>query len=84
VIRYSLHANEQIEDRRIERIWVEIAITVPDWTEADPNFPERTRCYKAIAEVAGRVLRVVHQRDDDDIMVITAHFDRSARRRQRR
>jgi hypothetical protein len=49
VIRYSSHANEQIEDRRIERGWAEIAVTVPDWTEADPDFPERTRCYTAIA-----------------------------------
>jgi hypothetical protein len=49
VIRYSSHANEQIEDRRIERGWVEIMVKVPDWTEADPDFPERTRCYKAIA-----------------------------------
>jgi hypothetical protein len=58
VILYSLHANEQIEDRRIERSWVENAITAPDWTEADPAFPERTRCYKAIA-ISGRVLQVV-------------------------
>jgi hypothetical protein len=84
VIRYSRHANEQIEDRRIERNWVEIAVITPDWTEADPDFPDRTRCYKAIAAFEGRVMRVVHQREDDDIVVITAHFDRGAKRRQRR
>jgi hypothetical protein len=84
MIHYSLHANEQIEERRIERGWVGIAITAPDWTEVDPIFPERMRCYKSVAEFAGRVPRVVCQREHDDIVVITAHFDRGAKRRQRR
>ena len=84
MIRYSRHANEQIEDRRIERNWVEIAVAAPDWTEADPVFPERARYYKAIAAFGGRVIRVVHQPEDDDIVEITAHFDRGAKRRQRR
>jgi hypothetical protein len=76
-----------MRDRRIERIWVEAAVTAPDWTEADPNFPERTRSYKAIKAIpafGGRVLRVVHRPEDNDIAVITAHFDRGATGKQRR
>jgi hypothetical protein len=84
MIRYRPHAEEQMQDRRIERIWVEAVVTAPDWTETDPNFPERTRSYKAIPTFGGRILRVVHRSEDNDIAVITAHFDRGATRRQRR
>ena len=73
-----------MRDRHIERAWVDATVETPDWTEHDPNFPERTRSYKVIAEFGGRTLRVVHCPDADDIVVITAHFDRGARRRQRR
>jgi hypothetical protein len=46
---------------------------------ADPRHPERTRSYKAIVENGGRVLRVVHRVEGDDIVIITVHFDRGAR-----
>jgi hypothetical protein len=36
--------------------------------------------YKVIAAFGGRVLRVVHRPEGDDIVVITMHFDRGARR----
>ena len=35
---------------------------------------------KAIAEYGARVLRVVHRPEGDDIVIITVHFDRGARR----
>jgi hypothetical protein len=72
-----------MHDRHIERAWVEATVAVQDWSERDPDFPERTHSYKVIPEFGGRVLRVVHFMSDDDIVVITAHFDRSARRRRR-
>jgi hypothetical protein len=34
----------------------------------------------AIAEYGARVLRVVHRPEGDDIVIITVHFDRGARR----
>ena len=52
----------------------------PDITEVDPRHPERTRSNKTIADFDGRALRVVHRPEGDDIVVITVHFDRGARR----
>ena len=75
----SSHAAEAMELRGIERTWVEAAVANPDWTESDPR-PGRTRSFKAIAAFGGRVLRVVHRSAEDDVMVITTHFDRGARR----
>jgi len=78
VIRLSRHATEAIEARRIAIEWIEAAIVTPDWTEADPAHPDRTRSYKAVAELGGRILRVVHRTDGNDVIVITAHPDRDA------
>jgi hypothetical protein len=80
MIRFTKHAPEAIEKRRIAVDWIEAALNAPDSTAADPRHPERTRSYKAIAERSGRVLRGVHRPAGDDIVVITVHFDRGARR----
>jgi hypothetical protein len=80
MIRLTKHAREAICLRDIDSAWIEAAIRSPDLVEADPRHPNRTRSYKAIVEFGGRLLRVVHRAEGDDIMVITAHFDRGARR----
>ena len=84
MIRYRLHAEEQMIDRGITRAWVEATLASPDWTETDPQRPERTRSYKAIPEMGGRVLRVVHWFENGDVVVLTAHPDRNATKRRRR
>jgi Domain of unknown function (DUF4258) len=80
MIRLTKHAQEAIGVRSIAFSWIDEAVRSPDLVEADPRHPERTRSYKAIAEYGGRVLRVVHRAEGDDIVVITVHFDRGARR----
>ena len=77
-IRYTAHAVRQVVLRDIDVRWVEEALTSPDWTAPDPN-PVLTRSFKAIGGFSGRVLRVVHRRSGDDILVVTAHFDRGAK-----
>jgi hypothetical protein len=80
MIRLTKHAQEAISVRGIAFAWIEEAVSSPDFVEADPRRPERTRSYKAIAEFGSRVLRVVHRLEGDDIVIITVHFDRGARR----
>jgi hypothetical protein len=82
MIRFTAHAIEQIGERQIEHEWIEATISGPDWTMTDPNFADRTRSYRSIPGSGDRILRVVHTPSGDDIMVITAHFDRGARRRR--
>jgi hypothetical protein len=78
MIRLTKHAQEAIGTRRIDPSWVEAAVSVPDF-EADPRHPERTRSCTAIAEFGGRMLRVVHRPEGDDIIIITVHSHRGAR-----
>jgi hypothetical protein len=80
MIRLTKHAQEAIAVRSIAFTWIEEVMGSPDFVEADPRHPERTRSYKAIAECGGRVLRVVHRPEGDDIVIIAVHFDRGARR----
>lgn len=79
MIRLTQHAETELPRRGLRREWIEAALAAPDWTAPDPD-PTLTRSYKGIAEFGGRVLRVVHRRDGDDVLVVTAHFDRDARR----
>ena len=80
MIRFTKHAQEAISIRDIAVDWIEAAVSAPDWIEPDPRHADRTRSYKAIREYGARVLRVVHRREGDDIVIITVHFDRGARR----
>jgi hypothetical protein len=78
-IRHSTHAVQRIATRQLRLEWIEQTVLNPDWTTADPD-PALTRSYKAIAERGGRVLRVVHRPDGADALVVSAFFDRGARR----
>jgi hypothetical protein len=79
MIRYLPHAEEAMARRSIAREWVAETLSAPDWTEPDPRHADRTRSFKSLAALGGRVLRVVHWRDGPDIVVLTAHPDRDAR-----
>jgi hypothetical protein len=78
-IRFSVHTEKRATERGIGRAWIEQTVLAPDWTRPDPD-PALTRAYKAIPENGGRVLRVVFRPDGAAIRVITAHFDRGAKR----
>lgn len=80
MIRLSKHAQEALDRRNIAFEWVERTLAAPDFTGPDPNDPSLTRSFKAIDEAGGRILRVVHRPDGDDILVATVYFDRGARR----
>ena len=84
MIRYRPHAEEAIRARGLAREWVEAVVTQPDWTEIDPRHPERTRSYKAMDALDGRILRVVHWLEGADVVVLTAHPDRDAVKRRPR
>ena len=78
MMRLTQHAEIQVLRRGIDLAWVAAAVATPDWTAPDPD-PALMRSYKAITEFGARVLRVVHRPDGKDVLVVTAHFDRSAR-----
>jgi hypothetical protein len=79
MIRYSKHARDAMSSRDISAEWVESAIMFADRSERDPKHPERTRSFKAITGFGDRILRVVHRPEGAGIVIITVHFDRSAK-----
>ncbi len=82
MIRYLPHADEAMQKRGLLREWVEATIAAPDWVEPDPRYPERTRSFKVLEPMGGRVRRVVHWADGLDIVVLTAMPDRNARKQR--
>jgi hypothetical protein len=64
----------------ITRHSIEAAVLAPDWVTRDPTQPDLTRSFKTIGAFGHRVIRVVHRPDGDDIFIVTAHWDRGARR----
>jgi hypothetical protein len=73
------HAAEAIRKRNIAVEWIERAVAGPDFSAPDPDDQALTRSFKAISEARGKVLRVVHRPDGNDIVIVTVHFDRNAR-----
>jgi hypothetical protein len=79
MLRLTKHAEEAVEKRQIAFDWINRTIAAPDFTDADPDDPALTRSFKAIGEVGGRMLRVVHRPEGNDILIVTVHFDRDAK-----
>jgi len=67
-----------MDGRDITRGYIE-ALAAPAYTTPDPD-PTLVRAYGPIAAFGGWVLHVVYRRRGDDIFVVTATWDRGARR----
>lgn len=80
VVKLSKHTSDEMAGRGIRLAYIEAAISLPDRVGADPSDPSLTRSFKSISAFGGRMLRVVHRPDGADIFVVTAHWDRGARR----
>jgi len=79
MIWLTRHARERVEAGEVQIAWIEETILRPTRTRPDPYRAAVTLSFRAIPEFGGRVLRVAHRSDGDDVLVITAFFDRGAR-----
>lgn len=79
MIRLSKHTTDEMTGRGISLAYIEAALAAPDRQTPDPD-PALTRAFKAIPEFGNRVLRVVHRPDGADVFVVTATWDRGAKR----
>ena len=66
-IIYTLHAEEQIKERKLIKLWVEEAIQWPDTTQHVGNK------YHIIKKIDGKILKVVYVKEKH-IKVITTYF----------
>jgi hypothetical protein len=76
---YSGHALDVLEERRIERDWVERVVSAPMLTLTDYADSDLVHVLAPIWERDGRVLRVIYNHRVVPIRVATAYFDRAMR-----
>ncbi len=74
------HAQDAIYERKIDLEWIEITVRAPDWSSADPRRPGVERRFRAISDNGNRVLRVACFETTEEIRILTAFFDRDAKR----
>jgi hypothetical protein len=74
------HAQQNIARDRLDPAWIAATITRPQHTDRDPKDATLTRAWRRIPERGGHALRVVFRPAGADIVVMTAFFDRGARR----
>lgn len=75
----SDHAISSMSERNLPLEWIEQTVSHPDWTESDPR-PDRQRRYRTILEHGNRIMRIVCFETENEIRIITAFFDRKAKR----
>lgn len=80
MIKLTIHAAERMQTYGIAWAWVVAAVTAPEWSSPDPRHVGVTRSFRAVPERDGRILRVAHRPDGADVLVLSAHFDRGAKR----
>jgi len=79
-LRYSLHAQTVMRERKLDPDWIEATVQEPEWRAEDPAGAGAERRYRSIDALGGRVLRVVCVEADAEIRIISAFIDRGARR----
>ncbi|MGH7048821.1 MAG: DUF4258 domain-containing protein [Stellaceae bacterium] len=76
----TTHVRQNIARDHLDLAWIEATIDRPQHTDRDPKDAILTRAWRRIPERGGRALRVVFRPAGADIVVVTAFFDRGARR----
>jgi Domain of unknown function (DUF4258) len=83
-LELSYHARLRIEQRKLDLRWLEQVVRDPEWREPEPTDPALERRFGRIAEMGGRVLRVVILPiSPTKCRVVTVLFDRGARSRNK-
>jgi len=79
-LHLTVHAEDAVAERELQFEWIARAVHDPEWTSPDPRRPDIERRYRVIPEHGGRVLRVACYETATEIRIITAFFDRDAKR----
>jgi Domain of unknown function (DUF4258) len=78
----TFHARVRAAERQLRIGWIEQTARHPDWAEPDANDPFVERPFRAIKVFGSRILRVACVETSSEIRVISAMFDRNARRKR--
>lgn len=58
-LRYSLHAQTVMRERKLDPAWIAAAVRSPEWIMPDPAGSGAQRRYRSISALGDRILRVV-------------------------
>ena len=79
---FTHHAEEKLLRQGLRREWIESTARHPLWSEPDPFDAEVERRFGPIEAFGSRILRVAVVETEAHIRVISAFFDRGARRKR--
>lgn len=79
-IHITEHAAAAIAERKLLLRWIEEAVQKPEWTEPDLQWPDVERRFRAVPEYGNRILRAACLETPTETRIITAFFDRKAKR----
>jgi len=78
--RLSTHIRDMLKERNIPEEWLWRSVNDPDWENAGED--KNIHYFKSIIEHGGRILHVVVNPRVSPKKVVTAFFDRRARRQK--
>ncbi|MGH7571707.1 MAG: DUF4258 domain-containing protein [Gemmatimonadota bacterium] len=77
----TAHAERVILERALELEWIERVLREPEVEEPDRSDADLRHALAAIPEREGRILRVIYNHRVSPTRIVTAYFDRSAKRK---
>ena len=80
-LQFTRHAQDVIVERSLNHSWIEKTVRSPEWSIPDPHRPGVEWRFHTISEFGGRTLRVVCIENAEEIRILTAFFDRDARKK---
>jgi hypothetical protein len=79
-LHYTGHAEDAIAERALDLSWIERTVRQPDWSVPDPREAGVERRFRMIPEFGSRTLRVACLETLAEIRILTAFFDRDAKK----
>lgn len=78
-MKYDLtqHARDMLQEREIRESWIKEVLTSPARRERDPLDKDLEHYLGKISQYGNRVLRVIINRENRPVRVVTAFFDRT-------
>ena len=79
-VRLTNHAAEVARERELRLEWIETVARGFEWSRPDPQGNGIEQRFRSIPEYENRILRVACLESESEIRIITAFFDRKAKR----
>ncbi len=79
---FTQHTEDTIRERELDPQWIVRTAIEPEWTTSDPFRAGVERRYRAIPEHGDRILRVACFETETELRIVTAFFDRGARKQR--